>query len=152
MTTLSPAPSCDSKHDYCVCNKDSQCNSAGTNAGAMGGCSNQGNAGCTQANCTGGQAKDSAGCSIVGPFCNLPNSNLQCPANTTCEINHGNCGGQAQCCWCTSDSGCPVSGKCITDPTQNQCSGKGPCTGTGTSWDGMHCQLTSPGIPMCSPH
>jgi hypothetical protein len=43
-----------------------------------------------------------------------------------------------------------VSGKCINDPTQNQCNGAGPCTGSGTSFDGMHCQLTSPGIPMCS--
>jgi hypothetical protein len=46
--------------------------------------------------CTGGQNKDSAGCAVVSPFCNL--------------------GGNDAC----------------------------------TSWDGMHCELASPGIPLCS--
>ena len=43
-----------------------------------------------------------------------------------------------------------VSGKCINDATKKQCDGQGPCTGSGTDWDGMHCQLASPGIPKCS--
>ena len=44
-----------------------------------------------------------------------------------------------------------MTGKCINDSTQKQCDGKGPCTGSGTSWDGMHCQLADPGIPAaCS--
>jgi hypothetical protein len=38
----------------------------------------------------------------------------------------------------------------VNDATQKQCDGKGPCTGTGTDVDGMHCQLASPGIPMCT--
>jgi hypothetical protein len=148
VTTLSPAPVCDSRHQYCLCNKDSQCNSGGTNIGNPGGC-HQSSRCSPQSNCTGGQFADSVGCSIVSPFCNLGGQDA-CPANTVCEVNHGNCGGSIQCCWCTSDSGCPVSGKCINDATQNQCSGKGPCSGTGTNWDGMHCELTSPGIPMCT--
>jgi hypothetical protein len=148
VTTLSPAPVCDSKHQYCLCTKDSQCNSGGTNIGNPGGC-NQSNRCSPQSNCTGGQFKDSAGCSVVAPFCNLGGNNA-CPTNTACEVNHGDCGGSIQCCWCTSDTGCPVSGKCVNDPTQNQCSGKGPCTGTGTNFDGMHCELASPGIPMCT--
>jgi hypothetical protein len=146
VTGLSPAPVCDSKHTNCLCTADAECNSGGTNVGNKGGC-NSGH--CAGGACTGGPFTDSAGCSVVGAFCNLSNANDACPTGTTCEENHGQCGGSAQCCWCTSDSACPVSGKCINDATQKQC-GSGTCTGTGTSWDGMHCQLASPGIPMCS--
>jgi hypothetical protein len=145
VTGLSPAPVCDSKHTNCLCTADADCNSGGTNIGNKGGC-HSGH--CAGGACTGGQFTDSAGCSIVGAFCNLGNANA-CPTGTTCEENHGQCGGSVQCCWCTSDSACPVSCKCINDGAQKQC-GSGTCTGTGTSWDGMHCQLTSPGIPMCS--
>jgi hypothetical protein len=145
VTGLSPAPVCDAKHANCLCTADAECNSRGTNIGNKGGC-NSGH--CAGGACTGGQFTDSAGCSIVSPFCNAGNANA-CPTGTTCEINHGQCGGSVQCCWCTSDTACPVSGKCIDDATQHQCTG-GACTGTGTNWDGMHCQLASPGIPMCS--
>jgi hypothetical protein len=151
VTTLaSPAPVCDSKHDYCLCAADAQCNS---HALTGGGC-NSGK--CSAGKCTGAQLVDSAGCSIVGNTCNLN----KCPTGTTCEggptsgwnsnTNKDLCGTSLQCCWCTSDSACPVSGKCINDSTQNNCNGAGPCTGSGTSFDGMHCELASPGIPMCS--
>jgi hypothetical protein len=147
LSSLSPAPVCDAKHDFCLCTADAQCNSAGTNIGNKGGCHNSNH--CSGGACTGGQFADSAGCSVVSPFCNLGNANA-CPTGTTCEVNHGDCGGSVQCCWCTSDSACPVGGKCIDDPTQKQCMGGGPCTGSGTNWDGMHCQLGSPGLPMCT--
>ncbi len=155
VTQLTPAPVCDSKHDYCVCTRDAECNSGGTNVGNKGGCQSSD---CSGGACTGGPFTDKTGCSVVGCFCNLGGNNA-CPANTVCEggpssgwaAGHEDlCGNSLQCCWCTSDSGCPVSGKCINDATQNQCKGKGPCTGAGTDWDGMHCQLTSPGIPMCT--
>jgi hypothetical protein len=149
VTPLTPAPVCDTAHDYCLCTKDAQCNSGGTNVGNKGGC-NSGQC-ASAASCTGGPFKDNAGCSVLGALCNLGGANA-CPTNTTCEVNHGQCGGSIQCCWCTSDTGCPVSGKCINDATETQCNGKGPCTGTGTNWDGMHCQLASPGVPMCSAH
>jgi hypothetical protein len=146
-TTLpSPAPVCDSKHQYCLCTSNAQCNSNGLNVVNKGGCHS---GKCSGTACTGGQNTDSAGCSIVGPTCNL-GGNQGCPAKTTCEMNHGGCGGQVQCCWCTSDAACPVSGKCVDDATQKQCDGLGPCTGSGTDVDGMHCQLASPGIPMCT--
>jgi|HubBroStandDraft_6_1064221.scaffolds.fasta_scaffold31568_4 hypothetical protein len=145
VTSLSPAPVCASNHDYCLCTENSQCNSNGMNVVNNGGC----NSGHCTGTCTGGQFTDSAGCSVVAPTCNL-GGNQGCPADTTCEVNHGQCGGAVQCCWCTKDSACAVSGKCINDSAQNQCNGSGPCTGTGTDWDGMHCQLASPGIPMCS--
>jgi hypothetical protein len=144
VTTLTDAPVCDSNHAYCLCTDDSECNSNGLDVVNNGGCSSSQ---CT-GSCKGGQVIDPAGCSIVAPTCNV--GGTQCPAKTVCEINHGGCGGSAQCCWCTSDSACPVSGKCVNDATQNQCSGKGPCTGSGTSYDGMHCQLASPGIPLCT--
>jgi hypothetical protein len=122
----------------------------------------QNNGGCRSGHCTGtcsgNQFVDPAGCSVVGPLCN--NGGMDgCPSNTVCEggptsgWNNGHqslCGNSFQCCWCTSDSACPVSKKCVNDATQNQCSGKGPCTGAGTDYDGMHCQLASPGIPMCT--
>jgi hypothetical protein len=145
-TTLAHTPVCDSNHHYCLCTDDSECNSDGLNVVNNGGC-NSGH--CAGGTCTGGQFTDSVGCSIVAPTCNVGGSQ-GCPARTVCEINHGGCGGSAQCCWCTSDSACPQSGKCVNDSTQNQCSGQGPCTGSGTSYDGMHCQLGSPGIPLCA--
>jgi hypothetical protein len=151
VTTLaSPLPVCDSAHDYCLCTQDTQCNSHGLNGG---GCHS---GKCSGADCSGGQISDSAGCSVVGTTCNIN----KCPTGTTCEggptsgwnknSDKDLCGTSLQCCWCTSDSACPVSGKCINDSTKNQCSGAGPCTGSGTDFDGMHCQLASPGIPMCS--
>jgi hypothetical protein len=152
VTTLaSPLPVCDSAHDYCLCTQDTQCNSNGLNGGGChsGKCSGG-------SHCSGGQLSDSAGCSVVGATCNIN----KCPTGTKCEggptsgwnknSDKDLCGTSLQCCWCTSDSACPVSGKCINDATQNQCSGAGPCTGSGTDFDGMHCQLASPGIPMCS--
>jgi hypothetical protein len=148
-TTTLPAPSpvCDSKHKYCLCTSNAQCNSNGLNVVNNGGCNSQHCSG--SGTCTGGQVVDSAGCSVVGPTCNL-GGNQGCPAKTTCEVNHGGCGGAVQCCWCTSDAACPVGGKCVNDSTQNQCKGQGPCTGSGTDYDGMHCQLASPGIPLCA--
>jgi hypothetical protein len=148
-TTTLPAPSpvCDSKHQYCLCTDDSQCNSSGLDVVNNGGCNSRHCAG--SGKCTGGQFTDSAGCSVVAPTCNL-GGNQGCPAQTACEVNHGGCGGSAQCCWCTSDAACPVGGKCVDDPTQKQCMGMGPCTGSGSDYDGMHCQLASPGIPMCT--
>ncbi len=150
VTTLASAPVCDSSHKYCLCTADTQCNSHGLN---NGGC-NSGK--CAGGHCSGGNFADSAGCSVVDPVCNIN----KCPSGTACEggptsgwnksSNKSLCGTALQCCWCTSDSACPVSGKCINDATQNQCSGAGPCTGSGTDFDGMHCQLASPGIPMCS--
>ncbi|HTB73789.1 MAG TPA: hypothetical protein VK762_11125 [Polyangiaceae bacterium] len=150
VTTLASAPVCDSAHKYCLCTADTQCNSHGLN---NGGC-NSGK--CSGGHCSGGNFADSAGCSVVDPVCNINH----CPSGTACEggptsgwnksSNKSLCGTALQCCWCTSDSACPVSGKCINDATQNQCSGAGPCTGSGTDFDGMHCQLASPGIPMCS--
>jgi hypothetical protein len=151
VTTLaSPAPVCDSKHDYCLCTADAQCNSHGA---TNGGCSS---GKCAAGKCTGGQFVDSAGCSVVGPTCNQG----VCPTGTKCEggpasgwntnANKALCGMSFQCCWCTSDSACPVSGKCINDATQNNCGGAGPCTGSGSDFDGMHCELASPGLPMCS--
>ena len=150
VTTLASAPVCDSSHKYCLCTADTQCNSHGLN---NGGCSS---GKCSGGHCSGGNFADSAGCSVVDPVCNIN----QCPSGTKCEggptsgwnksSNKSLCGTALQCCWCTSDSACPVSGKCINDATQNQCSGAGPCTGSGTDFDGMHCQLASPGIPMCS--
>jgi hypothetical protein len=86
---------------------------------------------------------------VVAPTCNV-GGNQACPAKMTCEVNHGGCGAAVQCCWCTSDAACAVGGKCVDDPTQKQCTGQGPCTGTGSSYDGMHCQLASPGIPLCT--
>ncbi len=146
VTTLpSPAPVCDSKHQNCLCTEDSQCNSNGLNVVNHGGC----HSGHCSGTCTGGQNVDSAGCSVVAPTCNL-GGNQGCPAKTTCEVNHGGCGGQVQCCWCTSDAACGVSGKCVDDSTEKQCNGLGPCTGSGSNYDGMHCQLASPGIPMCT--
>jgi hypothetical protein len=153
VTTLAtPLPVCDSSHNYCLCTQDAQCNSNGQN---NGGC-NSGK--CSGRNCTGGGFADSAGCSVVGSTCNI--NSRECPSGTKCEggptsgwnsrSNKSLCGTSFQCCWCTSDTACPVSGKCINDPTQKQCAGAGPCTGSGTDFDGMHCQLTSPGIPMCS--
>ena len=152
VTTLAaPLPVCDSAHDYCLCTQDTQCNSSGLNGGGChsGKCSGG-------AKCSGGQFSDSAGCSVVDATCNIN----KCPTGTKCEggptsgwnksSDKNLCGTSLQCCWCTSDSACPVSGKCINDATQNQCNGAGPCTGSGTSFDGMHCQLASPGIPMCS--
>jgi hypothetical protein len=147
----SPVGVCDSSHNYCLCTTDSQCNSHGLN-----------NGGCNTARCDGGSgtcsgagAVDSAGCSAVFPTCNL--NPAGCPANTVCEGPNGAwfgvagpCASSYQCCWCTSDSACSVSGKCINDSTLKNCMGKGPCTGTGTNFDAMHCQLTSPGIPMCA--
>jgi hypothetical protein len=148
VTTLpAPKPVCDSKEQYCVCTADSQCNSNGLNVVNNGGCNSRKCSGAGP--CTGGQNVDSAGCSIVGPTCNL-GGNQGCPAKTTCEINHGGCGGQFQCCWCTGDAACGVSGKCVNDTTEKQCAGLGPCTGSGTEYDGMHCELVSPGIPMCT--
>jgi hypothetical protein len=144
-TSLADAPVCDAKHDYCLCTDDSECNSNGLDVVNNGGC----NSGQCTGTCKGGQFTDSAGCSIVAPTCNVGGTQ-GCPAKTVCEVNHGGCGGSAQCCWCTSDSACPVSMKCVNDPTQNQCSGQGPCTGSGSSYDGMHCQLASPGIPLCT--
>jgi hypothetical protein len=148
VTTLpSPAPVCDSKHQYCLCTENSQCNSNGLNVVNNGGC-NSGH--CSGAGtCTGGQFTDSAGCSVVAPTCNV-GGNQGCPAKTTCEVNHGGCGAAVQCCWCTSDAACGVSSKCVNDSTQKQCTGLGPCTGSGTDYDGMHCELTSPGIPTCT--
>jgi hypothetical protein len=148
-TTTLPAPSpvCDSKHQYCLCTDDSQCNSSGMDVVNKGGCNSRHCSG--SGKCTGGQFTDSAGCSVVAPTCNL-GGNQGCPAKTACEVNHGGCGGSAQCCWCTSDAACPVGGKCVDDPTQKQCTGMGPCTGSGSDYDGMHCQLASPGIPMCT--
>jgi hypothetical protein len=146
VTSLAHAPVCDSSHHYCLCTDDSDCNSDGLNVVANGGC-NSGHCGGGQ--CSGGQNTDSVGCAVVAITCNLGGTQ-GCPAKTVCEVNHGGCGGSAQCCWCTSDSACPVSGKCVNDPTQNQCNGQGPCTGSGTSYDGMHCQLGSPGIPLCA--
>jgi hypothetical protein len=151
VTTLaSPLPVCDSSHDYCLCTQDAQCNSNGL---TNGGCSS---GKCARSDCSGGNFADSAGCSVVEPTCNIN----KCPTGTTCEggptsgynsrSKKSLCGTSFQCCWCTSDSACPVSGKCINDPTQKQCDGAGPCTGSGASFDGMHCQLASPGIPMCS--
>jgi hypothetical protein len=150
VTTLASAPVCDSSHKYCLCTADTQCNSHGL---TNGGC-NSGK--CSGGHCSGGNFADSAGCSVVGPTCNIG----QCPSGTKCEggptsgwnssSKRSYCGTSFQCCWCTSDSACPVSGKCINDATQNQCNGAGPCTGSGTSFDGMHCELASPGIPMCS--
>ena len=145
-TSLAHAPVCDSNHHYCLCTDDSDCNSNGLNVVANGGC-NSGH--CGGGRCTGGPNTDSAGCAVVAITCNVGGTQ-GCPAKTVCEVNHGGCGGAAQCCWCTSDSACPVSGKCVNDPTQNQCNGQGPCTGSGTSYDGMHCQLGSPGIPLCA--
>lgn len=155
QTALTPAPVCDQKHAYCLCTKDDECNSKGTNLGNPGGCHGQQ---CTGfGNCTGGQVADSAGCGIVGTLCNLPGALNACPTGTACETNQqaqrANCGGANQCCWCTSDSACPVSGKCVDDPAVKQCGDAGSgCTGTGTNWDGMHCELASPGIPMCTQH
>jgi hypothetical protein len=148
-TTTLPAPSpvCDSKHKYCLCTSNAQCNSNGLNVVNNGGCNSKHCSG--SGTCTGGQFVDSAGCSVVAPTCNL-GGNQGCPAKTTCEVNHGGCGGSAQCCWCTSDSACPVGGKCVNDATQKQCDGQGPCSGSGTDYDGMHCQLASPGIPLCA--
>jgi hypothetical protein len=147
VTTLSPAPVCNQAHDLCLCTRDAQCNSAGLDiAGVKGGC-NSGHCN-PQSDCTGAQAVDSAGCSIVGPFCNSNIANQACPANTTCEMDQAECGGQNQCCWCTSDTGCPVSHACVNDSSKHQCTGT--CSGTGTSYDGMHCQLVSPGIPLCT--
>jgi hypothetical protein len=150
VTTLASAPVCDSSHTYCLCTADTQCNSHGLN---NGGC-NSGK--CSGGHCSGGNFADSAGCSVVNPTCNIG----QCPSGTKCEggptsgwnktSDKNLCGTSLQCCWCTSDSACPVSGKCINDATQNQCNGAGPCTGSGTNFDGMHCELASPGIPMCS--
>lgn len=150
VTTLASAPVCDSSHQYCLCTADTECNSHGLN---NGGC-NSGK--CSGGHCSGGNFADSAGCSVVNPTCNIG----QCPSGTKCEggptsgwnksSNKSLCGTAFQCCWCTSDSACPVSGKCINDATQNQCNGAGPCTGSGTNFDGMHCELASPGIPMCS--
>jgi hypothetical protein len=151
VTTLaSPLPVCDSSHDYCLCTQDAQCNSHGLSSG---GCHS---GKCSAGKCSGGQFADSAGCSVVEPTCNIN----KCPGGTTCEggptsgwnanSKKSLCGTSLQCCWCTSDSACPVSGKCINDSTQNNCNGAGPCTGSGTSFDGMHCELASPGIPMCS--
>ncbi len=151
VTTLAmPLPVCDSSHDYCLCTKDAQCNSNGL---SNGGCKS---GKCASGQCSGGQYVDSAGCSVVGPTCNIG----QCPSGTKCEGGPSSgwnsnskkslCGTSFQCCWCTSDSACPVSGKCINDSTQNNCGGAGPCTGSGTNFDGMHCELASPGIPMCS--
>ncbi|HTB74720.1 MAG TPA: hypothetical protein VK762_15830 [Polyangiaceae bacterium] len=148
-TTTLPAPSpvCDSKHKYCLCTSNAECNSNGLNVVNNGGCNSKHCSG--SGTCTGGQFVDSAGCSVVAPTCNL-GGNQGCPAKTTCEVNHGDCGGSAQCCWCTSDSACPVGGKCVNDATQKQCDGQGPCSGSGTDYDGMHCQLASPGIPLCA--
>ncbi len=143
-TSLTDAPVCDSNHHYCLCTDDSECNSNGLNVVNNGGC----NSGHCSGSCKGGQFTDSAGCSIVAPTCNVGGTQ-GCPAKTVCEINHGGCGAAVQCCWCTSDSACPTSGKCVDDPTQNQCNGQGPCTGSGSNYDGMHCQLASPGIPLC---
>jgi hypothetical protein len=154
---LAPLPLCDPNHKYCLCIKDTECNSSGL---SNGGCY----AGDCDAGCTSLLNIDSTGCGAVLPTCNL-NPSL-CPANTVCEFG-GNwntrmdlCGNSYQCCWCTSDNGCPVSHKCINDLNDagvgaNNCAGtgKGPCTGKGTNWDGMHCQLTDPGgsgIPMCA--
>ena len=145
-TTLATAPVCDSSHHYCLCTDNSECNSNGLNIVTNGGCYNGGHCSGT---CTGGQSVDSAGCAIVAPTCNVGGTQ-GCPSKTVCEIDHGGCGGQVQCCWCTSDSACGVSGKCVNDSTQNQCNGQGPCTGSGTNYDGMHCMLASPGIPMCA--
>jgi hypothetical protein len=152
VTTLaSPLPVCDSSHQYCLCTTDTQCNSSGLSSGGChsGKCAGGGH-------CSGGQFADSAGCSVVNPTCNIG----QCPTGTKCEggptsgwnsnSKKNLCGTSLQCCWCTSDSACPVSGKCINDSTQNNCDGAGPCTGSGTNFDGMHCELASPGIPMCS--
>jgi hypothetical protein len=148
-TGLSPAPVCDTQHHYCLCTADAECNSASLTVGQNKGGCNSGK--CAAGKCTGNQNKDSAGCAIVGPVCNLPGQNNACPSGTACEMNHGNCGGAVQCCWCTSDSACPVSGKCINDPTTKQCGdGGAACTGTGTDWDGMHCALAAPGLPLCS--
>jgi hypothetical protein len=144
-TSLTHAPVCDSSHHYCLCTDDSDCNSNGLNVVNNGGC----NSGQCSGKCGGGPFTDSAGCSIVAPTCNVGGSQ-GCPAKTVCEVNHGGCGGAAQCCWCTSDSACPLSGKCVNDPTQNQCDGQGPCTGSGSNYDGMHCQLAAPGIPLCA--
>lgn len=151
VTSLSPAPVCDSAHDYCLCTENTQCNSNGLNVVNNGGCKS---GHCGSGTCTGGQVVDKAGCSVVGPTCNV-GGNQACPAKTVCAggpasgyNTHADlCGGQLQCCWCTSDSACSVSGKCIDDSTAHQCTGT--CTGSGTDWDGMHCQLTKPGIPMC---
>lgn len=145
-TSLAHAPVCDSSHHYCLCTDDSDCNSNGLNVVANGGC-NSGH--CSGGKCSGGQNTDSSGCSVVAITCNLGGTQ-GCPAKTVCEVNHGGCGGAAQCCWCTSDSACPVSGKCVNDATQNQCNGQGPCTGSGSNYDGMHCQLGRPGIPLCA--
>jgi hypothetical protein len=153
VTTLgAPAPVCDSAHKYCLCTQDAQCNS---NGAKNGGCKS---GKCSGSQCSGGNYADIAGCTVVQPTCNL--SQNACPSGTTCEggpqsgwnksADRNLCGTSLQCCWCTSDSACPVSGKCINDATQNQCNGAGPCTGSGTNVDGMHCQLGSPGIPMCS--
>jgi hypothetical protein len=148
VTTLpAPAPVCDSKHQSCLCTDNSQCNSNGLNVVNNGGCNSKHCPGTGK--CNGGQFVDSAGCSVVAPTCNL-GGNQGCPAKTTCEVNHGGCGGAVQCCWCTSDAACPVGGKCVNDPTQKQCDGQGPCSGSGSSFDGMHCQLGSPGIPLCT--
>jgi hypothetical protein len=151
VTTLSPAPVCDSSHNYCLCTADAQCNSHGLN---NGGC-HSGKCPSGQ-QCRGGGFSDSAGCSVVNPTCNIG----MCPSGTKCEGGPSSgwasnskkslCGTALQCCWCTSDSACPVSGKCINDSTQNNCMGAGPCTGSGTNFDGMHCELASPGIPMCT--
>jgi hypothetical protein len=151
--TPSPAPVCDSSHNYCLCTTDSQCNSHGLNNGGCNTTRCDGGSG----TCTGAGAVDNAGCSAVFPTCNL--NPAGCPANTLCVGGltsgwygvPGPCSSSYQCCWCTSDSACSVSGKCINDATQKNCMGKGPCTGTGTNFDAMHCQLTSPGIPMCAP-
>jgi hypothetical protein len=151
VTTLAaPLPVCDSSHKYCLCTQDAQCNSNGM---SNGGCKS---GKCSNSQCSGGQFTDSAGCSVVGPTCNIG----QCPSGTKCEGGPSSgwnssskkslCGTSFQCCWCTSDSACPASGKCINDSTQNNCNGAGPCTGSGANFDGMHCELASPGIPMCS--
>jgi hypothetical protein len=138
---------CNQAHDFCLCTSDAQCNSAGLDIASIKGGCNSGHCN-PQSDCTGAQAVDSAGCSIVGPFCNSNIANQACPANTTCEMDQAECGGQNQCCWCTSDTGCPVSHACVNDTSKKQCTGT--CSGTGTSYDGMHCQLVSPGIPLCT--
>jgi hypothetical protein len=101
---------------------------------------------------------DNTGCEAVYAYCNLNPS--MCPPNTVCEGttpawsgDPSPCGGSTQCCWCTSDGACPVTRKCINDSSLHNCNGHGPCTGVDNgnkNFDAMHCQLTSPGIPMCA--
>ena len=125
---------CAATGQSCVCAKDSDCS-----AGA-GKCVSSG--ACTTGPCTGSGAADGFNCQLGNP--GIPSSPTVA-AGYTFAPGEGVPNTGYTKCLCTSDAECGESGsgKCINDATQNQCTGLGPCTGSGTADPATNCQEVS---------